>query len=85
MFAVIYAAIRAIINSLLAKKKLPTETSAYLDVGSIEGTEFHPYVPKERGTYDSSESSVGRKSIVGHFFGRERNKTEEEENFKEEE
>lgn len=83
VFAVIYAAIRAIINSLLAKKKLPTETSAYLDVGSIEGTEFHPYVPKERGTYGSPESSVGRKSIVGHFFGREKNRVEEAEEEKE--
>lgn len=43
VFAVIYAAISSIINQLLKRKKLPTETENYVNVGSIEDDDFIPY------------------------------------------
>lgn len=77
VFAVFYAAVRAIINSLLAKKKLPIETAEYLNVGSIEGTEFHPYLPqKEEHGHSSGFSS--RRSIIGHMFEKKGNDKENE-------
>ncbi len=92
VFAVFYAAVRAVINTLLAKKNLPTETAEYLDVGSIEGTEFHPYLPQKIAEQSSPSSVSVRKSMIGHMFGRKNtdNSMEnsgeiEEENGKEEE
>ena len=46
IFAVIYAGIKAFINQMLLQKKLPTDTSEYLDVGSIEKGESFPMRPK---------------------------------------
>ena len=43
VFAVIYAAISSIINQLLKRKELPTETDKYVDVDSIEESVFIPY------------------------------------------
>lgn len=37
IFAVLYSAIKRIVNYNLDKRKLPTETSLYLNVGSIDG------------------------------------------------
>lgn len=37
IFAVLYSAIKRIVNYNLNKRKLPTETSLYLNVGSIDG------------------------------------------------
>lgn len=47
IFAVIYAAVKSLINAALIKKEMPQETSAYLTVGSVdeEGV-FHEYVPE---------------------------------------
>ncbi len=78
VFAVIYAAIRAIINSLLMKKELPTDTAKYMDVGSIEGSKFHPYLPEEQQKENGHSASPMRKSIVGKFFGHSKNIEEDE-------
>ncbi len=74
VFAVIYAAIRAIINSLLAKKDLPTETTKYMDVGSIEGTEFIPYFPEEEKNGSESRDTHAGKGIIGNIFKRSNGK-----------
>ena len=74
VFAVIYAAIRAIINSLLAKKNLPTETTKYMDVGSIEGTEFIPYFPEEEKNGSESRDTHAGKGIIGNIFKRSNGK-----------
>ena len=76
VFAVFYAAVRAIINSFLAKKNLPTETAEYLNVGSIEGTEFHPYLPKKDEEHEHPSNFSTRKSIIGHVLERERKRTD---------
>lgn len=78
VFAVIYAAIRSLISSLLARKKLPTATSKYVDVGSIEGDEFHPYYPEQNMEDKHSEEPHMRKSIIRKFFAHNENKAAEE-------
>ena len=82
IFAVIYAGIRAIVNQLLLKKTLSTDTKDYLNVGTIEDGEFIPY--KADGLKPSSSSSQGgerakTKSIIHHFFRSNSNDTSSEE------
>lgn len=48
VFAVIYAAIKSLVNRSLEKKELSTETADYLQVGSIEDKEFIPYEQKQK-------------------------------------
>ena len=48
IFAVLFAAIKALVNSSLRKKKMPEETSYYLNVGSVDEEGFHDYVPAYR-------------------------------------
>lgn len=49
IFAVLYAAIKSVINKQLAKKELPTSTEPYLMVGSIaEDNTFDEYVPEKK-------------------------------------
>ncbi len=48
LFAVIYAAIKSLVNTALLKRKLPQETSAYLTVESVEEDGFHEYIPEFR-------------------------------------
>ena len=50
VFAIFYAGVRAFVNQLLLRKKLPTDTGDYLNVGSIEKGEFVPY--KAESKYD---------------------------------
>ncbi len=49
IFAVLYAGFRALVNRMLVKKDLPTETRPYLMVGSIEdGNSFTEYAPVKK-------------------------------------
>lgn len=49
IFAVLYAGFRSIVNRMLAKKELPTETQPYLMVGSIaDDNSFTEYVPEKK-------------------------------------
>ena len=72
VFAILYAGIRAFINQLLLQKKLPTDTSHYLNVGSIEKGEFIPYNKAESESELSANSvESGKqksKSIIHNFF-----------------
>lgn len=45
IFAVIYAAVKSIVNNALKKKKMPVSTSVYMNVGSVDEEGFHEYVP----------------------------------------
>lgn len=48
-FAVFYAGFKAVVNKLLAKKELPTQTQLYLTVGSItEDNSFVEYIPVKK-------------------------------------
>ncbi len=47
LFAVIYAVIKALVNDALRKKKMPEETSTYVNVGSVDEDGFHEYFPEK--------------------------------------
>ncbi|MCM1046720.1 MAG: AI-2E family transporter [Candidatus Gastranaerophilales bacterium] len=54
IFAVFYAAVKALINTSLQKKALPSETEPYLAVGSVDAQgEFHEFVPEYKSKKDS--------------------------------
>ena len=78
IFAVIYAGIRAIVNQLLLKKTLSTDTKDYLNVGTIEDGEFIPY--RAEGLRSSSSGlqdgeRAKPKSMIHHFFRNNSNHT----------
>lgn len=77
IFAVIYAGIKSFINQLLLKKELPTNTADYLDVGSIEKGEFITYKmnhESESSARDSLDNGKHRKSMIHHFFYKNKDK-----------
>ena len=47
-FAVIYAAIKSIIESKLRKKQLPTDTAQYTYVCAIDEKGIHTYTPESK-------------------------------------
>ena len=80
IFAVIYAGIKAFIHQMLLQKKLPTDTSEYLDVGSIEKGEFIPYEAKNAAAFPGSDTNSGHKqekskSIIHQFFRSDKEET----------
>lgn len=48
IFAVMYAAIKSLVNTSLRKKSMPESTSCYLNVGSVDEEGFHEYIPEYR-------------------------------------
>lgn len=48
IFAVFYAAVRAVVNRSLEKKKMPLETDSYLNVGAIDEEGVHEYIPETK-------------------------------------
>lgn len=66
IFAVFYAAVKAIVNRQLAKKNFPTESQLYMTVGQIdESMKFTEYVPpvkekkKKKNEKKSSNAASG--------------------------
>ncbi len=56
IFAVLYAAFRAVVNKQLTKKELPTETQPYLNVGAItEDNHFQEYISIKKQKKNSSD------------------------------
>lgn len=45
IFAVIYAAIKSLVNTSLRKKNMPEETECYLQLGAVDTNGFHNYTP----------------------------------------
>lgn len=67
IFAVLYSAIKRIVNHNLNKRKLPTETSLYLNVGSIDNdSKFTEYIAPESNGFNK-------------VFGKKKDKAETEE------
>lgn len=48
IFAVIYAAIRSLVNTSLQKKQLPYETKKYENLDYIDAEGFHEHVPEKK-------------------------------------
>lgn len=62
IFAVFFSAIKRIVNYLLKKKNLPTNTENYLKVGSIDtDNNFTKYVPAENKKMFSKKSDLEEK------------------------
>lgn len=45
-FAVLYAAIKSLVNAALKRKNMPCETEPYIQVGSVDEDGFHEYQPE---------------------------------------
>ena len=45
VFAVLYAAIKSFINTILLKKNIPCETDAYIDIAAIKNEKMYYYTP----------------------------------------
>lgn len=61
IFAVIFAAFKSWVNTALAKKEMPQETSAYLTVGSVDEEGFHEYVPEFQKNIEEEKSARTQK------------------------
>ncbi len=57
IFAVIYAAIRSMVHTSLAKKNMPQETEAYLTVEAVDETGFKEYVPEYKINIDNQKQA----------------------------
>lgn len=80
IFAVMYAAIKSLVNTSLERKEMPQDTERYMNVGSVDEEGFHEYIPdyrkkpgKEIGdkTQDNGEKhkdAVKRNSFGDHFY-----------------
>lgn len=64
IFAVIYAAVKSLVNTALRKKSMPEETSNYLNVGLVDEDGFHDYRPRRHSkkASDMTEESVMEES-----------------------
>ena len=70
IFAVVFAAVRAFVNASLIKKKMPIESSKYINVSSVDDDGLHVYTPsyqlkrKENNTsYFGNEFLCGKEQI----------------------
>lgn len=61
IFAVIYAAVKSVVNTALAKKELPQEITTYMTVESIDDNGFHEYIPEFKKNIDEQKSSREQK------------------------
>ena len=61
IFAVIYAAVKAVVNAALEKKKLPQEIVTYMNVESIDDDGFHEYIPEFKKNIEEQKSSREQK------------------------
>lgn len=68
-FAVVYAAIKSIVNTALIKKDMPESTSAYMNVACVDENGFHDYVPeyKRKASKEEIADSIKEKSFGMHF------------------
>lgn len=62
IFAVIYAAIKSMVHTSLAKKNMPQETEAYLTVEAVDENGFKEYVPEfKRNIEEQKQAREQRK------------------------
>ncbi|MDE6014578.1 MAG: AI-2E family transporter [Acetatifactor sp.] len=55
IFAVIYAAVKSLINMALARRGMPQTTETYLTVGAVDEEGFHEYVPEFKQNIDNQK------------------------------
>ncbi|MCR5836653.1 MAG: AI-2E family transporter, partial [Lachnospiraceae bacterium] len=64
IFAVIYAAVKSFINVKLVKKNLSIQTEDYKDVGAIDESGYHEYIPD----YRLAKNERNQSFYGSHFF-----------------
>ena len=62
VFAIIYAAIKSLVNASLEKKKLPLDTKVYSTLGSIDEEGCHEYIPEYKLKKQNKENNKVRKN-----------------------
>ncbi|MDE7112780.1 MAG: AI-2E family transporter, partial [Acetatifactor sp.] len=55
IFAVIYAAVKSLINMALARRGMPQTTETYLTVGAVDEEGFHEYVHEFKHNIDNQK------------------------------
>ena len=63
IFAVIYAAIKSLVNKELIKKGMPDDTANYLNVGSVDEEGFHEFIPESKQLKKVSKSKRTKNSF----------------------
>lgn len=63
IFAVIYAAIKSVVNTALEKKNMPKSTEVYLTVGSVDTEGFHEYVPSFKQNIDAQKKARDQRKM----------------------
>lgn len=62
VFAVIYAAVKSLVNMALSRRNMPIATEDYLTVGSVDEEGFHEYIPEfKQNVKDSKQVRIFRK------------------------
>jgi len=62
VFAVIYAAIKSLLNTILLKKNIPRETEEYINIAAIKNQKIYQYIPDYKLKKDERKT---------HYYGRE--------------
>ena len=56
IFAIFYAAVRAIVSAMLENKDLPTETAQYENIDYIDKAGFHETIPKAKRSHGNQKN-----------------------------
>ncbi len=74
LFAVIYAAIKSLVNAALKKKDMPDDIDLYVNLGSVDDEGFHEYIPnykqKEEKATEKKRSIIKRKETGNERSGK---------------
>ncbi len=64
VFAVIYAAIKSVVNATLKKKKMPLDTDSYINIAAIENNTIYEYIPDYKLKKDEKHKNVYGKEFL---------------------
>ncbi len=64
VFAVFYAAIRALVNTVLIKKNIPCETEAYINLAAIKDDKLYNYIPDYKLKKDKRKTQYYGKEFL---------------------
>lgn len=64
VFAVIYAAVKSILNTLLKNKNMPVDTETYTNVAAIKGNTLYEYIPEYKLKKKEKDTVVFGKEFI---------------------
>ena len=74
IFAIIFAAVKALVNRSLKKKKMPLDTALYLTVSTVDKNGTFITLEEEASTEKHEQKSGDNGSFIGKLFKRKKNK-----------